>query len=58
MRYMEKNENKDNQIDIPKDFLNFSTSKYTVELGRNSEKCSLLRLLIAMVSLGISKVSS
>ena len=58
MRYMEKNENKDNQIDIPKDFLNFSTSKYTVELGRNSEKCSLLRLLIATVSLGISKVSS
>ena len=31
MRYKEKNENKDNQIDIPEDFLNFSTSKYTVE---------------------------
>jgi hypothetical protein len=53
-----KNDDEDNQIDIPKDFLNFSTPKYTVEYGRNSEKCSLLRSLIATASLGISKVSS
>jgi hypothetical protein len=53
-----KNDKKDNQIGIPKDFLNFSTSKYTVEYGRNSVKCSLLRSLIATASLGISKVSS
>lgn len=43
---------------MPKDFLKFSTSKYTVEYGRNSEKCSLLRSFIATASLGISKVSS
>ena len=46
------------QIEIPKDFLNFSTSKYTVEYGRYSWKYSLLRSFMAMASLGISKVSS
>lgn len=32
-----KNGNTEHQTEIPNDFLNFSTSKYTVEYGRNSE---------------------